>query len=888
VAAANSVAIAPTTYRLARGVFEYRDLGERRLKGLPKPARLRQVLRARVLDTRFEAYRAPKLAPLVGRAGQVALLAGLWQHVTSGAGQIVLISGEAGIGKSRLAQEFCDAARGDDAEVVHFQCLPLHAATALYPVSQYWWTTAELSSRDSPEIQADKVTQLLRRIGIETEPAAALMCSLLQIRASNIALPELSPQQFRETLVELLWAVLRRMSERGALVVVVEDAQWIDPTTEELLLRAFAELRRLPICIVATRRGEFPESWRRRRYATTVALERLSPEDSHSLVRSVGGRGLKSELVKPIVARGEGVPLFLEELTQAVRERRVSSRAHWSKAGIPATLHALLTERLDGLGEAKHLAQVAAVLGRQFSAKALAAVSGHSEEDVEEAVGQLLASGLVQRVGRGAGGLAFKHALVHDAAYESLLNSDKRRWHRKALRYLEERQKHSTARVAEAFAYHAERGEVWMKAVQYLAAACARATAKSANLEAIALFDRGLAALAHLPPDQAATHAIDLRRQVYPALSAMGDTERLMTVLREADELAQRIGDRGRQAAVQSQLAVGLWLAGQHRKGLEYAERAAALAAETGDFAIMLRARLARAHLHHALGMVREAADMYAAILRLLTGDLAYKRFDSPVLPSVLAHGFLAWCAIELGDFALARSTIDAAQHIIKDVSHPFSVVWVYLARGLYHLARRETRDAISAFETAQTLNERSEMRLPNATAWLAAAYVQDGRAHEALKLLSKADRAATYKSGGKYNWFHHHLSMAIVHLALGHVAAARAAVGEAQQIAETAEELLHLGWALKVRGDVETAGGAGETAARAYADALAIAEPRGLKVLQAHCHAGIARLHARAGRTGEASAHRRRAAAMFSALGLACQLVELELDCSGQPGAVA
>ncbi len=393
-----------------------------------------------------------------------------------------------------------------------------------------------------------------------------------------------------------------------------------------------------------------------------------------------------------MVARGGGVPLFLEELAQSVRERHMSSGTRWSEPAIPATLDALLTERLDRLGEAKHLAQVAAVFGRQFSAEALKALTGQSEREVEEGIRQLVVSGLVKRLGGIAGGLAFKHALVHDAAYESLLNSDKRRLHRAALRYLEERQKHAIARVAEALAYHAERGEVWDTAVQYLTTACTRAIAKSANREAIALFDRGLAALAHLPESQTAARAIDLRRHVYPALSAMGDMDRLMSVLREADELAQRIGDGRQQAAAQSQLAVGLWLAGQHRKGLEYAERAATLAGESGDFAIMLRARLARAHLHHALGMVREAADMYAAVLQLLPGDLAYKRFEGPVLPSVLAHGFLAWCAIDLGDFARARSTIDAAEHIIKQISHPYSVVYVYLARGLYHLARRETR----------------------------------------------------------------------------------------------------------------------------------------------------------------------------------------------------
>lgn len=872
LAAANSVVIAPSTYRLARSVFDYRDLGERRLKGLPKAVRVRQVVRARPHDTRFEAYRSPKLAPLVGCAPQLTRLASLWDRVKSGAGQIVLLSGEAGIGKSRLAREFRGRVRKDAAAVLHFQCLPLHAETALYPVIQQWWIAAELSADDDAETQADKVRRVLRRIGSETELAVALICAMLQIHAASVApLPELTPQQFRQKLVELLWTTLRQSSASGAILVIVEDVQWMDPTSEELILRAFGELQRLPICIVATCRGRFAETWRRHPHTTSIALERLSEANGNALVRSVGGRKLTNELVAQIVARAEGVPLFLEELTQAVCDRRMRSGMSWSKAGIPATLQALLTERLDRLGDAKPFAQVAAVLGRQFTADALMVVMRRSAGEIREAMRHLIASGQVKHCGRPADTFVFKHALAHDAAYESLLNSDKRRLHRKALGYFEERQKHSIGRMAETLAHHAERGEVWDKALQYLTSACDRAIEKSANREAIALFDRGLAALAHLPEQQAAVQAIDLRRKIYPALSAMGDMDRLMTVLREADELSQHIGDKRRQAAAQSQLAVGLWLAGQHRQGLDYAEKAAMLAGEVDDFAILLRARLARAHLHHALGMVRDAADMYAAILSMLPGELAYKRFEGPVLPSVLAHGFLAWCAIDLGDFALAKSTTDAAQRIIDEVPHPYSVVWVYLARGLYHAARRETGDAITAFETAQTLNERSEMRLPNAIAWLAAAYLQDGRARHALRLLSKADRAATYKSGGKYNWIHHRLSLAQAHLALGDIAAARAEIAQAQQLAEAAGEVLHLGWALKIRGDVEsvTLEAGGRPAARAYADAVAIAAPRGLRVLEAHAHAGLARLLSRAGRGGEAGSHRARAVALYRDLGL-------------------
>jgi class 3 adenylate cyclase/tetratricopeptide (TPR) repeat protein len=878
----NTVVIAPSTWRLTGEMFDYRDLGEHHLKGIVGPVRVRQVLRVRTVSSRFEGYREQWLVPFVGRAEPMSVLMEQCGCVGSRKGQAILISGEAGVGKSRLVREFYQRVRDKGVAVRRYQCSSLHGTTALYPVIQQIRIAAGFSDGESAEEQGERLRRVLRGSEVDIEPALALICSLLQIKSSNVpGLPDLAPQLLREQLVEALCAQAFTHADRTPVLAIIEDVQWMDPTTEELVLRALSQTSADLICIIATSRERFPEAWRRSGRATHLFLERLTSGDSASLIRCISSGHFDERIVQDIVARADGIPLFLEEVTRAIRDARAtraSSQEHRHEEHIPATLQDLLTERLDRLGKAKHLAQIGAVLGRQFDAGALRILAEWTEDRVEQGIDELLASGLVRKRGAAASGrFVFKHALVQDAAYESLLNSEKKRLHRNALSYLESLPRGAIPDTAETLSFHAERGQVWDKAAQYLTAACGRAIAKSANREAIAHFDRALAVLDHLPKDQAAPYAIDLRLRASAALLAMGDNDRLIAILREADELAGRTQDKRRQAVTLSQLANGLWMAGQHRTGLEYAELAEKLGLEIGDFGITLSARFNHAQLDHALGMIREAAQRFASILEMLQGDLEHKRFGWIALPSVLASGFLAWCAVDLGDFSLAKHTIDRAFRVVEQVSDPYSIVYANLANGLYHLGRHEAREAVAAFEIAKSVSERSQMMLPIAGAWLAAAYIQAGDPGQALSLLREADRTATYKHGGKYNWFYHHLGLAQAYLALDDIASAQAAITRAEELAVAAEEIVHLAWACKVKGDIATAAMAEtrDSADLAYTRALNIAAPRSLRPLEAHCYAGLAGLNDRQGRRGEAARHRLKADEIYRALGLSSALAD-------------
>jgi class 3 adenylate cyclase/tetratricopeptide (TPR) repeat protein len=870
----DTVVTVATTARLAGNSFEYRSLGQRDIKGLAGPLEVLQVVATTPRESRFQARQQTLDAPFVGREEEIELMMERWRQAQAGAGQLILLSGEAGIGKSRLVHELRRRTGAD--WVLRYQSSPLHTDIALFPVAKQLERAAGLARHDSLEVKLAKLGQALSEARVAVDEHLPLICNLLQLDGARARLPELTPQELRDRLVDCLWAEMRGLCQRGPVLVIVEDAQWLDPTSESLFGGALLrELPGVPMTLVVTNREKFWENWHSAGNTTTLPLERLPDDASRRLVRAVANGRMPEAMEAKIVERAEGIPLYLEELTRSVLQSGPLERgadAGASAEEVPTTLQALLTMRLDQTGAAKHLAQVGAVLGRHFtlhdlkavaSLKAIAAPTG---DDVSHHLERLAASGLLQQRGNGAA-LAFKHALVRDAAYASLLNSEKKRLHRATLDHFEE----SGGTPPALLAFHAEKGRIWDKAARYLLAACTAAIRGSANREALALYERGLAALTHLPMETAAPMAIDLRLRAFNALVALGELERFVRVVREADALARDHGDKRRQAAVKAALAQALWMAGQHRAGLPSSEDAERLADELDDFVLRLSARYARANLFHALGRIREAVAVYTAMLAQLEGALEFKRFGWPAVLSVLVRSQLAWSHIWLGAFDDAWRMMARAQEVVRQVPEPYSVVYAQMAEGLYHMGRGEPAKAIAAFEIAHRVNTEADILLPIALAWLGGAYALGGRAEEAVSLLLAAERDGSYKSGGMYCWIHHYLALAQAHLALGAFTPARAAVARANEIAEPAEELAHVAWIAKTSGDIEAADpdGARIAALRQYQAAMELARPRGLLPLLAHCHLGLAEVFGRSDEPDTAAVHHAEADRILCGIGL-------------------
>jgi class 3 adenylate cyclase/tetratricopeptide (TPR) repeat protein len=561
----NTVLIDENTRRLIGGLFEYHDLGAVEARGFTGIVSAWQVLRPSAVASRFEALRASTPTPLVGRGEELEFLLRRWERATKGEGQAVLLSGEPGIGKSRIAAALAERLHEQPHHHLRYFCAPHHQDTALHPVITHLEHAAGFSRDDPPAAKLEKLRRLFgqgrlghlrRRVAAhagqrsrnseqETEllllavagVRQALIADLLSLpTGSALSEMNLSPQRKKERTLEALLGLLEDLSRKRPVLMVFEDVHWIDPTSRELLDLTIERIRRLPVLLVITFRPEFSEAWSGAAHVSTLLLNRLDAGEGTLLAETVAGKPLPSEVVANIADRTDGVPLFVEELTRVVVEggllrdegdRYALDRPIPSFA-IPPSLHASLLARLDRLGPiAKEIAQIGAAIGREFSYELLAAVAQRGKAELQAALSQLVHAGLVfQRGIFPDATLLFKHALVQDAAYGTLLRGPRQALHAQIAKALETYSPELMESQSEIFAQHyAEAGFV-EKSVTCWGEAGRRSAARSAMAEAAAQFQRALDQLDRLPGDP------DRERQELEFRSSLG------TALRSVKGLA--------------------------------------------------------------------------------------------------------------------------------------------------------------------------------------------------------------------------------------------------------------------------------------------------------------------------------------------------------------
>ena len=576
IAEPNMVVIAESTRRLLGSFFQLDDLGTRSLKGIGGPVRAWAALRASSVEGRFEALHATDLTVLVGREEESELLLRCWSKAKTGEGQVVLLTGEAGIGKSRLAVALVERLAGEPHTRLRYFCSPQHTNSALYPIIGQIEHAAGLAHDDTPQAKRDKLNAVLEQTSTSIEDAALFAQMLSLPNDGRYPLLDLTPQQRRQRTLEALTAQAAKLATQRPVLMIFEDAHWIDPTSLELLSRTVDQIKTVPALLIVTFRPEFQAPWVENSHVTSVTLNRLGKNEVAALIAGlVGNKELPADVMAEILERTDGIPLFVEEMTKAVLEAEGEVEARRTVAAIPspalrvpASLHASLMARLDRLGPAKELAQIGATIGREVSHPLLAAVVRKPEAELQTALDRLIGAGLLLRQGSAPyETYFFKHALVRDAAYSTLLREQRRALHGRIAETLESQFPEVSEKQPELLARHCTEAGQIEKAAALWGKAGLRSAQRSALVEASEQLRRALDQIATLAPTSALRRE-EIKLQVAlitPLLHVSGyaapETRAAVERARLLIEQAEALGEPPEDLVLLFSVLYGFWVA---------------------------------------------------------------------------------------------------------------------------------------------------------------------------------------------------------------------------------------------------------------------------------------------------------------------------------------
>jgi class 3 adenylate cyclase/tetratricopeptide (TPR) repeat protein len=756
--------ICPQTRRLTGGHFDYRDLGALALKGWAEPIQVWQVLGPSGVESRFEAMHKTKLPPLFGREEEIELLRRRWRHATQGEGRVVLLTGEPGIGKSHIALALGERLQGEPHVTLRYFCSAHHTNSALFPFIGQLERAAGFERSDSVTEKLSKLDALVARSAADPERVAVL-ANLLALPASDhFRLQELSPQKRKEKTFAALLAQLDGLAARQPVFIIFEDIHWIDPTSLELLAATVEHVPQLRVLLLITSRSEFTPPWPSYPHTTTIPLTRLDRRDGAALVERVAsGKKLPKEVMDEILARTDGVPLFIEELTKTVLESGLLQvrNGHYvlerplPALAIPTTLHASLMARLDRLAPVREVAQIGAVAGREFHYELLHAVAGMPRERLEDALGQLVRSELIFRRGESPHAVyTFKHTLVRDAAYASLLKSRRAHLHAAIARALEQQFAEIAQTQPETLAHHLTEAGLIEKAIGYWLPAGKNAAQRSANLEAIAHLQRGIELTGRLPPDAGRDRSeLDFQLVLGPCLIATHGpaASTALATFARARELCERLGGPPEYLQVRFWLATVSVVRGELPQALEAVEGMPSAAEARGSRGALLNVIRGRAMILMFMGRIVEAREQLERAVEMFGTSEEADRLaaraagqDAGVAMLVL-KAWVFWLLGQVDEavacMAAALERADAVQH-----AHTYAYAWYYAS--VLHALRGEPAIAQGYAERCLAISEQRGFRqwlgLAHAIRGICAAVLNAsaGRLDEVTTALDQYQRA--------------------------------------------------------------------------------------------------------------------------------------------------
>src|SRR5579863_73301 len=874
VADSDTVVIAEGTRRLLGNLFELKDLGTKDLKGIAEPVRAWAALRAGSAEGRFEALHASGLTALVGRDEEFELLLRRWARAKNGEGQVVLLSGEAGIGKSRLTAALLESVAGEPHTRLRYFCSPQHTDSALYPVIGQMARAAGLAHDDAAQATLDKLDVLLARTATSQEDAA-LFAEMLSL-ASDGRYPvlTLTPPQRRQRTLEALIIQTEALSRQNPLLMVFEDAQWADPTSLELLGRAIDRIANRRALLLVTFRPEFKSPWIGRPYVTALGINRLAQPDVDAIIdRLVGTRSLPANIRRDIIERSDGIPLFVEEMTKAVLEsegeaKRTAAAIPSPALAVPASLHASLMARLDRLGPAKEIARIGAAIGREFSHSLVAAVAGKPEPELASALMRLIAAGLLFSQGASPhANYLFKHALVQDAAYGTLLREPKRALHVRIAETLESQFAEIAERQPELLARHYNEAGQIEKAASLWAKAGQQSLARSALVEAAEQLRRALDLIATLPGTP------ELRREqiklqvalITPLLHVKGygapEAKAAMEQARLLMEQAEALGEPAEDPLLLFSVLYGFWAArvvafnGDAIR--ELATQFLALAQKQGaTFPLMLGHRIMATTLLSTgdIAQSRGHYDQSLALYEPVEHRAQAMRFGQDARVVILCYRPLALWMLGYPDAALADA--DQVVKEAREIGHAASLmIALYYAPATYLLCGRYQAASAAINELIALADEKASVQWKGAgmfvRSWLVAL---TGTAADAVPAITAGLTA--YRSTGATAWIPSYLSyLAKAYAELGQFDEAWRYSNEATTAIETTKETW---WEADIRrraGEIALMSPQSDAAkALAYFEqALAVARAQQAKSWELRAAMSIARLYRDQGKRQQA-----------------------------------
>jgi class 3 adenylate cyclase/predicted ATPase len=576
IAEPNAVVIADSTRKLVGNLFELEDLGAKELKGIAGSVRAWAALRPASVESRFEALHASGLTELVGREEELEILLRRWSKAKTGDGQVVLLSGEPGIGKSRLTAALLERLASEPHTRLRYFCSPQHTDSALYPIISQMVRAAGFAHDDAAQAKLDKLDTLLSQSFTPRQDAALFGDMLSLTNDGRYPKLELTPQQRRQKTLEALTAQLKALSSTKPVLMIFEDAQWTDPTSMEALDRAVDRIRTLSLLLIVTYRPEFEPPWIGQPHVTALTLNRLGEREIAAMIdRLTGNKLLPVGIRQDIIERTDGIPLFAEEITKVALEAESEGAAERAIASVPspslavpASLHASLMARLDRLGPAKEVTQIGAAIGREFSHALISAVARKPEAELGSALNRLIQAGLVFRQGQPPHAMyLFKHALVQDAAYGTLLREPRRALHGRIAETLEGQFPEIAENQPELLARHSSEAGLIEKAAGLWGKAGQRSLARSALIEAAEQLSRALSQVATLPS------TAELRREqiklqigltnalMYTKGYAAPETKASVESARELIDRAQSLGEPPDDPLLLFSVLYGGWVA---------------------------------------------------------------------------------------------------------------------------------------------------------------------------------------------------------------------------------------------------------------------------------------------------------------------------------------